>query len=128
MHATLNAGAFSLNDNPDLWKIFQKNISLASKKGRIFGTDQVALALSIYEDNLPAEFLPAYTNWMCEFKMPFYDNLNKKFVEPFLPHHPIGLMHLAGLDEIRSNSNLKLDIKDLDGNIDKHSIRFKKTY
>ena len=24
LHATLNAGAFSLNDNPNLWKIFQK--------------------------------------------------------------------------------------------------------
>ena len=128
LHATLNAGAFSLNDNPNLWKVFQKNILLASQKGRIFGTDQVALALSIYEDNLPAEFLPAYCNWMCEFKMPFYDNYNKKFVEPFLPHHPIGLMHLAGLDEIRSNSNLKLNIRNLQGNLNKHSIRFKKSY
>ena len=39
LHATLNAGAFSLNDNPELWKIFQKNILLASKKGRIFLAD-----------------------------------------------------------------------------------------
>ena len=40
-----------------IWNCFQKNISLAAKKGRIFGTDQVALALSIYEDkNIDPEY------------------------------------------------------------------------
>ena len=84
----------------------------------------MALALSVYNDNLPVEFLPAYCNWMCEFNLPLYDVNNKRFVEPYLPHHPIGLIHLAGLDEIRVNKDIKVEIKDLSGNVISTSLRF----
>ena len=124
MYPTLNAGAFAINNNLEIWRVIQNNIKIAAKKGRIFGTDQVALALSVYEDNIPVEFLPAYTNWMCEFKLPKFDNLLKKFTEPYLPNHLIGLMHLAGLDDVRSNNNILTEIKDLDNNIIKTSLRF----
>ena len=114
-HSTLNAGAFAINDNVNIWKCFQKNIKLAAKKGRIFGTDQVALALSIYEDGLPSEFLPAYCNWMCEFNMPKFDSEKSQFVEPYIPNHPIALVHLAGLDNIRMDKNILSDVETLDG-------------
>ena len=123
-HSTLNAGAFAINDNVNIWKCFQKNIKLAAKKGRIFGTDQVALALSIYEDGLPSEFLPAYCNWMCEFNMPKFDNEKSKFVEPYIPNHPIALVHLAGLDDIRQDMNILSDVKTLDGMQIKKSLRY----
>ena len=123
-HSTLNAGAFAINDNVNIWKCFQKNIKLAAKKGRIFGTDQVALALSIYEDGLPSEFLPAYCNWMCEFNMPKFDSENGQFVEPFIPNHPIALVHLAGLDDIRLDKNILSDVETLDGLQIKKSLRF----
>ena len=123
-HSTLNAGAFAINDNVNIWKCFQKNIKLAAKKGRIFGTDQVALALSIYEDGLPSEFLPAYCNWMCEFNMPKFDSENGQFVEPYIPNHPIALVHLAGLDDIRLNKNILSDVETLDGLQIKKSLRF----
>ena len=123
-HSTLNAGAFAINDNVNIWKCFQKNIKLAAKKGRIFGTDQVALALSIYEDGLPSEFLPAYCNWMCEFNMPKFDSENGQFVEPYIPNHPIALVHLAGLDDIRLDKNILSDVETLDGLHIKKSLRF----
>ena len=123
-HSTLNAGAFAINDNVNIWKCFQKNIKLAAKKGRIFGTDQVALALSIYEDGLPSEFLPAYCNWMCEFNMPKFDSENGQFVEPYIPNHPIALVHLAGLDDIRLDKNILSDVETLDGLRIKKSLRF----
>ena len=123
-HSTLNAGAFAINDNVNIWKCFQKNIKLAAKKGRIFGTDQVALALSIYEDSLPSEFLPAYCNWMCEFNMPKFDSENGQFVEPYIPNHPIALVHLAGLDDIRLDKNILSDVETLDGLQIKKSLRF----
>ena len=123
-HSTLNAGAFAINDNVNIWKCFQKNIKLAAKKGRIFGTDQVALALSIYEDGLPSEFLPAYCNWMCEFNMPKFDSENGQFVEPYIPNHPISLVHLAGLDDIRLDKNILSDVETLDGLQIKKSLRF----
>ena len=124
LHATLNAGAFSLSNNDNLWKVIQNNTKKAAKKGRIFGTDQVALALSVYEDKIPTEFLPAYTNWLCEFHLPFFNQLNKKFVEPYLPHHPIGLVHLAGLDDIREDKKKLINIKDLNGKTHSLSMRF----
>ena len=123
-HSTLNAGAFAINDNVNIWKCFQKNIKLAAKKGRIFGTDQVALALSIYEDGLPSEFLPAYCNWMCEFNMPKFDSEKGQFVEPYIPNHPIALVHLAGLDDIRLDKNILSDVETLDGLHTKKSLRF----
>ena len=127
LHPTLNAGAFAINDSDDLWKILQNNTKKAAKKGRIFGTDQVALALSVYEDKMPAELLPAYTNWMCEFHLPYLNQIEKKFVEPFLPHHSIGLIHLAGLDDIRTDKKKFLNITDLDGRSHNLSLRFKES-
>ena len=123
-HSTLNAGAFAINNNSRIWECFQKNIKLAAKKGRIFGTDQVALALSIYEDNIPSEFLPAYCNWMCEFNMPKFDIDKGQFVEPYIPNHPIALVHLAGLDDIRQDKKSLSDVKTLDGMKIKKSLRY----
>ena len=123
-HSTLNAGAFAINNNSNLWQCFQKNIKLAAKKGRIFGTDQVALALSIYEDGIPAEFLPSYCNWMCEFSMPKFDSYKNKFVEPYLPNHLIALVHLAGLDNIRQDKSILSDVETLDGDHIKRSLRY----
>ena len=123
-YSTLNAGAFAINSNQEIWNCIQKNIRLASKKGRIFGTDQVALALSVYEDKIPTQFLPAYCNWMCEFHLPIYDSQNNQFLEPYLPNHPLALVHLAGLDEIRENKDIKVEIKTIEGNFIEKSIRF----
>ena len=123
-HSTLNAGAFAINNSSTIWKCFQKNIKLAAKKGRIFGTDQVALALSIYEDGIPSEFLPAYCNWMCEFNMPKFDKDKDKFVEPYIPNHPIALVHLAGLDDIRKDKNILSNIETLNGLQIKKSLRY----
>lgn len=126
LYPTLNAGAFAINNSIDLWQLLQKNTKLAAKKGRIFGTDQVALAISVFNDKMPTEFLPAYTNWMCEFHLPIFDQLNNKYVEPYLPHHPIGLIHLAGLDSIRENKKTLSNIKNLNGEIKTLSLRFEK--
>ncbi len=123
-YSTLNAGAFAINSNIDLWNCFQKNIKLAAKRGRIFGTDQVALALTIYEDKTPTQFLPSYCNWMCDFHLPLYDEIAKKFVEPFLPYNPLAIVHLAGMDEIRSNKNIKIYINTRSGKKIKKSLRF----
>ena len=123
-YSTLNAGAFAINSNKAIWDCFQKNVKLAAKKGRIFGTDQVALALSVHEDKIPTEFLPAYCNWMCEFYFPIYDEKEKKFLEPFLPNNPIALIHLAGLDNIRNDKKILSNIKTLNGNMIKKSLRF----
>ena len=123
-YSTLNAGAFAISDSDKIWKCFQKNIYLAAKKGRIFGTDQVALALSVHEDKIPTQFLPSYCNWMCEFHLPIFDEKINKFLEPYLPYHPIGLIHLAGLDDIRHDKNVLSNIKNIQGEVIQKSLRF----
>ena len=123
-YSTLNAGAFAISDSDKIWKCFQKNINLAAKKGRIFGTDQVALALSVHEDKVPTQFLPSYCNWMCEFHLPIFDEKKNKFLEPYLPYHPIGLIHLAGLDDIRNDKNVLSNIKNTKGEVIQKSLRF----
>ena len=123
-HYTLNAGCFGYNKNYDGLSVIHKNLKEASKKGRIFGTDQVALALSAFEDKLDFEFLPSYCNWICEHSMPKFCESRQVFVEPYVPHHNIALIHLAGLDNDRQNRNILHEIMTLSGNKIKKSLRY----
>ena len=121
---TLNAGCFGYSKKYEGLSVIQKNLKEASKKGRIFGSDQVALALSAFENNLEFEFLPSYCNWICEHHMPKYCESREVFVEPYVPHHNIALIHLAGLDAERQNNDIKHEIKTLSGKKIKKSLRY----
>ena len=123
-HFTLNAGCFGYSKNYDGLSVIHKNLKAASKKGRIFGTDQVALALSAFEDNLDFEYLPSYCNWICEHHLPKFCESKEVFVEPYIPHHNIALIHLAGLDAERQNIDFMHDIITLKGNKIKKSLRY----
>ena len=61
---------------------------------------------------------------MCEFNMPKFDSEKDQFVEPYIPNHPIALVHLAGLDDIRLDKNILSDVETLDGLQIKKSLRF----
>ena len=82
------------------------------------------MALSVYEDGVPTEFLPAYCNWMCEFNMPKFNNEKNQFIEPYIPNHPIALVHLAGLDDIRLDKNILSNVETIDGLQIKKSLRY----
>ena len=123
-HYTLNAGCFGYNKNYEGLSVIHKNLKKASKKGRIFGTDQVALALSAFEDKLDFEYLPSYCNWICEHSMPKFCESREIFVEPYVPHHNIALIHLAGLDNDRQNRDVLHEIVTLSGNKIKKSLRY----
>ena len=122
-HFTLNAGCFAYNYKFDGMKKIRENLENASKKGRVFGSDQVALAISLFENQLEFELLPSYCNWLCEHQMPKFSNEKNKFVEPFIPNHNIGVMHLAGLDEDRK-TNIIHKIKTTDNKIVEKSLRY----
>jgi hypothetical protein len=40
--------------------------------------------------------LPAWCNWLCTHASPLLDCENYLLVEPYLPHTPIGILHIAG--------------------------------
>ena len=121
----LNIGLFSLEENAPHWDAWQKNLKKALSSGKIWGSEQIAMNITIYSDNLDVEILPAYCNWTHIGAMKF-DKKNSTFVEPYLPNHEIGIVHLAGKnnDNIRNDKNHISKIETLDGDIIEKSLRF----
>jgi lipopolysaccharide biosynthesis glycosyltransferase len=123
--AHLNIGAFALEAKASHWKVWQKNLKKALKHGKIWGSEQIAMNISIYHDNLPVEILPAYCNWTHIEGMK-YDPVRQTYVEPYLPNHEIGIIHFAGKhnNEIRKNKNFISKIETVDGKIINRKLRF----
>ena len=125
----LNIGVFALEANASHWSVWQKNLKLALKKGRIWGSEQIAMNITIYSDNLSVEILPAYCNWTHigygGFK---FDKERNTLVEPYLPNHKIGIVHFAGKgnDQIRKDKNFVSKIETVDGEIINKKLRFSK--
>ena len=126
----LNIGVFSLEKNSICWQVWQKNLKKTLSKGKIFGSEGLAINLSVYVDNVPTEFLPLNCNWIASNLLPKYDTDRKKFVEPNLPNYQIGIMHLAaGIwvnnTDMRVDKNLTIDIETLKADTVKKSLRYK---
>ena len=125
----LNIGVFSLEKESICWKVWQKNLKKTLSKGKIFGSEGLAINLSVYVDNVPTEFLPLNCNWIASNLLPKYDTEKEIFVEPNLPNYKIGIMHLAGgiwVDKIdmRLDKNLKIDLESLKGENVLKSLRY----
>ena len=103
----------------------KKNLKIALKSGKIFGSEQIAMNVTIYVDKLDVEILPAYCNYTLIDGMKF-DTKRNTFVEVYLPNHKIGIVHLAGKhnNNIRMNKNNLIEVRTLEGKIIKKSARF----
>lgn len=127
----LNIGVFSLEASSPTWGVWQKNLEKALSKGKIFGSEQVAMNVSVYIDNVPTDVLPFYCNWI-----PYpasnntkFDSTTNKFVEGFIPHHEIGIIHLAGgikveAEDMRFNKELRIKIPTTNNSFVEKSFRF----
>ena len=104
----LNIGVFSLEKNSNCWKVWQENLKKTLSKGKIFGSEGLAINLAVYVDKVNTEFLPLYCNWIASNLLPKYDKTKKTFVEPYLPNYEIGIMHLAAGIWI-NNKDMRLD-------------------
>ena len=127
----VNIGVFSLEKSSSVWSVWQNNLKETLKHGRIFGSEGLAINLSVYVDNVDTEFLPLGCNWIASHILPKFDESKKEFVEPYLPNNKIGIMHLAaGIwkegKDMRLDKSIKVEIKSLkDGTLSK-SLRFEK--
>ena len=125
----INIGVFSLEKNSPGWKSWQKNLEQTLKAGNIFGSEGLAINISVYIDDLDTEFLPLNCNWLTSNLLPKYDENKETFVEPYLPNYKIGIMHLAagiwknGID-MRVDKNIKIEIETLDNNKILKSLRY----
>ena len=121
----LNIGVFALQANSPHWEIWQKNLKKALSSGKVWGSEQIAMNVTIYSDGLDVEILPAYCNWTLIEALKF-DKVRNTLVEPYLPNHEIGIVHFAGKnnDQIRNNKNFVSKIETLDGDIIDKKLRF----
>ena len=125
----INIGVFSLEKKSTTWEKWQENLKQTLKEGDIFGSEQLAMNMSVYIDNVETEFLPLNCNWITSNLLPKFDEVNNTFVEPYLPNYKIGIMHLAaGIwkdnKDMRLNKEIEIDIKTLQGKILNKSLRF----
>jgi hypothetical protein len=126
----INIGVFSLEENSPCWKNWQKNLTKTLSSGKIFGSEGLAINMSVYIDEIETEFLPLNCNWIASNLLPRYDEQKKYFVEPFLPNTKIGIMHLAaGLwkdgKDMRIDKSVEIDVKTLSKKTISKSLRFK---
>jgi hypothetical protein len=125
----INIGVFSLEKNSLGWKSWQTNLKETLKSGNIFGSEGLAINMSVYIDNLHTEVLPLNCNWIASNLLPKFDEGKNTFVEPYLPNNKIGIMHLAaGIwkenKDMRLYKEVKINIKTLKNNTISKSLRF----
>ena len=128
----INIGVFSLEKSSSAWSVWQNNLKETLKHGRIFGSEGLAINLSVYVDNVDTEFLPLGCNWIASNVLPKFDEDKREFVEPYLPNNKIGIMHLAaGIwnegKDMRLDKSIKIQIKSLNDNTVSKSLRFEKS-
>ena len=125
----INIGVFSLEKNSPVWKSWQANLKETLKSGNIFGSEGLAINMSVYIDNLETEFLPLNCNWIASNLLPKFDEEKNTFVEPYLPNNKIGIMHLAaGIwkenKDMRLYKEVKINIQTIKNNSISKSLRF----
>ena len=127
----INIGVFSLEKNSNCWIVWQEILKKALSTGKVFGSEGLAINIAVYDKNIDVEFLPLYCNWIASNVLPKYDTEKETFVEPYLPHNKIGIMHLAaGIwqnnKDMRVNKDVKINIKTILGKEISKSLRYEK--
>ena len=125
----INIGVFSLEKNSPGWTSWQKNLDQTLKSGNVFGSEGLAINMSVYIDNLETEYLPLNCNWIASNLLPKFNEITSTFVEPYLPNYKIGIMHLAagiwdGNQDMRLDKSVKIKIRSIQNNSLSKSLRF----
>ena len=106
---TLNAGAYALKSDAPHWEAFQRWQVRVLKKGRLFTSDQLAMAGAIYLDGLPVELLPEWCNYIGPWR---FDPEKRELVEYYLPNRRLGIVHMAGEDAMRADPTILRSVLD----------------
>ena len=125
----INIGVFSLEKKSKCWKLWQEILKKALSSGGVFGSEGLAINIAVYDKNAEVEFLPLTCNWIASNVLPKYDLEKNSFVEPFLPHNKIGIMHLAaGIwkenKDMRIDKDIKISIQTVQGSTLLKSLRY----
>jgi len=101
-HPMLNTGVFAIKADAPHWDQWIKCLEKAAQHltnpaDATVITEQLALNLAVYGKGLfeQTEMLPGWCNWTCHWGLPLWDKARNCLVEPYLPHTPIGILHLT---------------------------------
>lgn len=120
----LNTGAWALPAGAPHWDAWKRTMRRFLDTGRVYG-DQISLNAAVYGETLALEVLPALCNWLVFQARPLWDPVAQRFVEPYLPHAPIGIIHLASEDAMRADPTATVPVTCTDGTIIKRSLRYR---
>lgn len=115
---SLNAGVWALPAECPHWQAWRDSLRAARFRRPRDLSDQIALNHAVLTRDLPVELLPSWCNWLCSAARPAFDEETGLFVEPYLPHHPIGIMHLVDRSKWET-----YDIVTLEGGLKARSLR-----
>ncbi len=118
---TFNAGVFALRRDAPHWEAWRRRQAECLRHGRVFTSDQLALGIIVHADGLPAELMPETCNYMGPNWAASADGAT--LVERYLPNAPVGIVHLAGYDAMRTDPELRLDIPTMAGGSVRRSLR-----
>ncbi len=91
-----NIGVFALRADAPHWQSWAESFAagLNASDGTLV-CDQSAINQALWQGNLPVYPLPAICNWICHMGVPIYDGTTGLLHEPFIPHAPLGIIHMT---------------------------------
>lgn len=119
----LLAGMFALRADAPHWSRWQELVKIAMTKGKVFTAEQLCLGKMCYLEGYEFEILPAYAHWICGFK-PLWNEQKNTFVEPYLPHETLGVLHISGFDDMRIDRSIPIEFKTMSGKTITHTHRY----
>lgn len=117
-----NSGAFALAGDAPHWAAIQGHMARLLRRGRVFGSNQLALTMAVHLDGLPVQCLPARCNFT---GLPKVCAETGRLVMPDLPHEPVGIMHLAGRDALRGDAAAEIELLDTAGRPRRAGLRYR---
>lgn len=90
----INAGVFALAADAPHWRGWGDLLGEALQRSTAM-TDQITLNVLVYDHGFSCEPLPSRCNWPVHHATPAWDAGRGLFVEPAMPHEPLGILHLT---------------------------------
>ncbi len=90
----INAGVFAIRADSPAWKIWADTLAEGIARSTDM-VDQIALNVAVYERGLRHAALPSSCNWPVHHAFPAWDVARKLYVDPCLPHEPLGILHMT---------------------------------
>jgi len=119
----LNSGVFALRRDSPLWALWDQAMRDALSISYNFYAEQFGLNKAVYMEDFPRNVLPATCNWLANRGLIVFDAETNTFVEPNLPHLPLGIIHLSGGSK---NKEHRIQILDR-GTLLKTNLRYSST-